>query len=608
LHLRSLTLLPVVLLCASAAHVAAQANQPDQTPTIKTNVRAVAVDVVVTRGDDEPVTALHKQDFQIFEDGKPQSIDFFEEHTVHNLPPGALPPLPPMPPNVYSNVPAAPPDDAVNVLLLDSLNTEKQDQVFMHKQILEFLRHMQPNTRTAVFTLGSKLRFVQSFTSDSSALIAALNDRANGFSAEKNAAYSSQSDKADDANVIATHMAMLGGSDAGIDSLRQSQSDFGNFQYGDRAMMTLEALNYLARYLASVPGRKNLIWFASSFPVTIFPSAQQSQSLNQLRVLASSVKSTADLLTVSKVAVYPINAQGMMVEHNMQADNAGPSSMGDVGAYSREAADRADTVTAMQQLAADTGGKAFYNTNDLDAAMSRAINDGAHYYSIVYTPTNKKLDGKYRRIEVKIDNNHLKLSYRRGYNADDTAAQAQNSDSQKPESDPLRPLLMRGLPSASQLLYAVRVVPANPQPAPDAKIAGKNSALTGAVTRYSVDFFIRWTDVEFTPGGGDSHLGKIQLGLMAYNRSGKALNWLGATQQMQLQPTVYAAIQKSGIPAHMDIDLPNNTDVFLETGVYDWGSNKTGTLEIPIHSASPDAATPSSTPSATAAQPAPKTN
>jgi VWFA-related protein len=595
----------------------------DSGVVLKANTRAVAVDVVVTRGNDEPITALPRQDFQIFEDGKPQSIDFFEEHTVHNLAPGPLPQLPPMPPDVYTNVPVVPPDDAINVLLLDSLNTEKQDQVFMHKQILEFLRHMQPNTRAAIFTLGSKLRYIQGFTSDTSALVAALNDKANGFSSEKNTAYSSQSDKADDANVIAKREAMLGGqgrSDEGIVALSGANNDRADFQYGERNMMTLEALDYLARYLGGIPGRKNLIWFASSFPVTIFPSSAQSQTMSQLRVLGSAVRRTADLLTVSKVAVYPINAQGMMVEHGMEADSAGPGGMGGIAGYSGEAADRADTIAAMQQLAADTGGKAFYNTNDLADAMSHAINDGAHYYSIVYTPTNKKLDGKYRHIEVKIADSHLKLSYRRGYNADDisgapeTKLAAKNSDSQKPEaqkseSDPLRPLLMRGLPSASQLLYAVRVVPANPQPAPDAKIAGKNSALTGALTRYTVDFFIRWTDVVFTPGDRnkqpDAHVAKIQLGLMGYDRSGKALNWLGATQQMQLDPKIFAAIQKSGIPAHMEIDVPNNTDVFLETGVYDWGSNKAGTLEIPLHPATAQSA---ATPPGARTQPAPKAN
>ena len=73
----------------------------------------------------------------------------------------------------------------------------------MHKQILEFLRGMQPGTRCAIFTLGSKLRFIQGFTSDNSLLLAALNDRKNGFTAQKDPSYQSSSDRADDAADVA---------------------------------------------------------------------------------------------------------------------------------------------------------------------------------------------------------------------------------------------------------------------------------------------------------------------------------------------------------------------------------------------------------------------
>ena len=133
----------------------------------------------------------------------------------------------------------------------------------------------------------------------------------------------------------------------------------------------------------------------------------------------------------------------------------------------------------MNQLAADTGGHAFYNTNDLATAANRAISEGSHYYTLVlHLPGNKKMDGKFRQIAVKLAGGHYQLSYRRGYNADDPATLASagstsflslGSTGEKPAApaisdDPLRPLLMRGLPSASQLLYAVRVVPANPQP------------------------------------------------------------------------------------------------------------------------------------------------
>jgi VWFA-related protein len=565
-------------------------------PVYKANARAVVVDVVVTKGNDEPVLALHKQDFQVMEDGKPVEIDYFEEHTAKTLPAGALPESPKMPPNVYVNAPAAPLSDSVNVLLLDSLNTPRQDQSYVHQQILNFLKSMPPGVRVAIFTLGSKLRFVQGFTADTSELLAALNDKKNGVSPEKDWSSRSREDDQDDKNEIATMVTLANGHmTGGIESVAAAQRDFADFQYGDRAAMTLEALDYLARYLGGVPGRKNLIWFASSFPVTIFPSPAQRQTASEMRIYASSVKKTADLLTVSKVAVYPIGAEGMMNDHWMEANSAGPGAAASAGPGTAreimgENSARADTIFAMQQLATDTGGKAFYNSNDLHAAMTRAIADGAHYYTLVYTPTNKKMDGSYRRIEVKLTQGRYKLAYRRGYNADDATTTAES----RPEIDPLRPLLVRGLPSATQLLYGVRVVPVMPQPAPNATRAGKNPKLTGPFTRYSVDFMIRWTDVKLDPSADGARNGKIQVGLLAYDRDGNAVNWVGATQGMNLKPEIYAAIQKSGIPAHMEIDLPN-TDVYLETGVYDWGTNRAGTLEIPLHPTTAMASAPAKT-------------
>ena len=75
----------------------------------------------------------------------------------------------------------------------------------------------------------------------------------------------------------------------------------------------------------------------------------------------------------------------------------------------------------------------------------------------------------------------------------------------------------------------------------------------------------------------------IRLELLAYNRDGKALNWTGQTMGLTLDAKAYAAIQKSGIPAHLEIDVAN-TDVYLATGIYDLEANKAGTLEIPLNS------------------------
>ena len=69
--------------------------------------------------------------------------------------------------------------------------------------------------------------------------------------------------------------------------------------------------------------------------------------------------------------------------------------------------------------------------------------------------------------------------------------------------------------------------------------------------------------------------------MIAYDRDGKALNWVGATMGMNIQPDLYASIQKSGLPAHLEIDVPKG-DAFLATGVYDWNTAKVGTLEVPL--------------------------
>ena len=242
---------------------------------------------------------------------------------------------------------------------------------------------------------------------------------------------------------------------------------------------------------------------------------------------------------------------------------------------------RADKISAMEDLAADTGGKAYFNTNDLNAAMQHAIADGAHYYTISYTPTNKKMDGSYRRIEVKIPSAKYRLSYRRGYNADN-----QNVTDTKPETNPIHALMMRGMPSSTQILYGARVLPADPQPAPNSPRAGKNSKLTGPTTRYTVDFMIRWTDVKLSPGPDGSHTGKIHVELLAYDRDGNALNWTGATEAMSLKPDIFAAIEHSGVPAHLEIDVPTGIDVYLATGAFDWETGKAGTLEIPLANSS----------------------
>jgi VWFA-related protein len=255
MRLRALGLIAVMAAWCFAAGVRGQTvasadNEP--VTVLKVHAHAVLVDVVVTRENGEAVTALRKGNFKVMEDGKEQSIDFFEEHTAKTLPPGALPPMPKMPPDVYTNVPPVPESDSVNILLLDSLNTPVEDQSYVHKQIMDFLKTMEPGTRTAIFLLGSKLRFVQGFTTDASLLSAALNDKKNA--PEKEILLRTRSDTAEDVSQLRTMATTNGHVIAGMGAVMAANRESLQFDYSRRIEMTLEALDYLARYLGGVPG------------------------------------------------------------------------------------------------------------------------------------------------------------------------------------------------------------------------------------------------------------------------------------------------------------------------------------------------------------------
>ena len=617
LRISSLRLALSVLVLCSVAAVSAQtaSNASDSGVVLKANARTVLVDVVVTQGNGEPVRALGRQEFQVLEDGKPQAVDFFEEHKGVTLPANGLPALPKMPPGIYTNVPPAPEDDAVNVLLLDTLNTPMEMFPYARDEVRKYLQNVKPGTRLAIITLTDKLKFVQGFTTDTGLLAAAVSNQTKGGVSQSLISSSEVAANQENVGFLNSESAAgaapagtatsVGGSTMAAQDIADAFSSYQNFKTANRTRMTLEAISGIARYLAAVPSRKNLIWFAGDFPIVIFPKFDQRMEAQDNVISIKEIQKTADLLTAARVAVYPVFASGMMTEDILTAANRSPSSalnptrmssMSNMDNYIASSGDRGALIAGMNQIASDTGGKAIYNTNDLNTATLHAVSDGSQYYTLAYSPTNKKLDGHYRKVEVKINDGKYKLSYRHGYNADeDSALPAQP---RTPE-DPLRMQMAHGFPDATELLFGARVLPASPQPEPGAKHAGKNANLSGPFTRYSIDMMVRWNNIAFTPTPEGIRRGKLEVSLIAWDAAGKSQNWNSGTLGMAIKPDLWDAIQKSGVPAHMEVDLPN-TARFLKLGVFDWGSGKAGTLEIPLHpgtaNASPAAAQPAAKP------------
>lgn len=564
-------------------------NSGDTRPTFQANARVVVVDVVVTDRNDRSVPGLHKDDFEVLEDGQPQTVTFFEEHT--GATPVAAKPSAPLPPNTYSNLPPTDSPDSLNVLLLDALNTPLDDQFYVHKKMVQYLAGIHPGTRLAIFTMSTRLRLIQGFTTDPSLLLAALNDKKSGAGPQRSPSLLSSSE-------VHSQQQLLGQLSSGhaspgaIDALRQFMAENTQFQTNTRVADTLFQFQQLALYLGGFPGRKNVIWFSGGFPFNIFQPSTNNPN-------AGEINQTADLLTKAEVAIYPVEASGLVyslydastIPPNVTA-NAQQATQQQIRDLHRDTTHRNGDHALMDEIAKDTGGEAFYNDNGLDDALSTAIYNGARYYTLDYTPPNQNMDGRYRQIEVKLTHGKYKLAYRRGYNADDTNMKAVNLLGQAPAADPLQPLMAAGLPDFAEIVFRMSAKPSNPQPDAKAAHAGDNPRLDGPFTRFGVDFAIQEKDLKLDPAANGLRQGKLEVTLLAYDHYGHVMNWLVRTMEFSLTPLRYSAYLRAGLQFHFDIDAPQDS-AYLRSGIYDMASGKAGTIEIPLSmsSAVPAAAT-----------------
>ncbi|HEX3942092.1 MAG TPA: VWA domain-containing protein [Acidobacteriaceae bacterium] len=574
-----------------------QSAAPAPVASLQVVSNLVLVDVVVTRNG-TPVQGLARSAFQVTDGGTAQPIKIFEEHSSKETPREIKAPA--LGPNYYSNFPQYSVESAANVLLLDGLNTPLADQARARQQMIAYLKNIPPGTRVAVFTLASRLRMVQGFTTDSGTISKAVADKENLQS-------SVGLDRGAD-GLMTEHENDLSGTEAFddiVDNLQQFQQDVQSFQADIREQITLEAMQQLAQYLSAVPGRKNLIWFSGSFPLEIDPDSTLSSPFAAMRDYSQDVHKTDDLLSAARVAVYPIDARGLMNNSSMSAANdpndinipsGGSKGTGSRGRQSQASKQVAATNQAyakqlkqteieqatMQQIAADTGGKAFINTNGLKEAVGDAIANGSNYYTIGYTPELKE-DGSYRRIKVSVAGGY-DLSYREGYYAD--PPQPQPTGASGSASDSLKEALELGAPPSSDILFKVRVIPADdpaakgftPSPGP---AGGGAASLKGPVTRYMIDYVVdpRKFTFERTPDGV-AHA-RLQFAVLAYDSDGKVLNDLNRGVNTNLPPAVYAEIMQHGFPMHQELDLPSGR-VFLRVLVRDLSSGSVGATEVPL--------------------------
>jgi VWFA-related protein len=597
--MRSCSALRLVLLMGGLAGLFSAPLQSQTAPpeangrrVFQANARIVVLDVVVTGKSRRPLTGLHKQDFVLSEDGHPQILTYFEEHT--SAQPASQPTLLDLPPNVFTNIPRVNSSDAVMVLVLDSLNTPLDDQRYVRAQMLKYLKKLEPGRRVAIFILGTQLRLLQGFTDDPALLVAAISERKNRAGAQISPLLQS------DAETAATQETINGlmqyAPDAAAD-MQQFAAEEGATRSNMRIQLTLVAFQQLAQYLSGIPGRKNVAWFSGAFPAAIFPDPTLPDRFGAQRDDQEEIHKTDALLASAQVAIYPIGAEGVGTDSFSSAGADSRLTQKQLSQPQQQSQERNVNRAAMDVIAKDTGGVAFYGSNSLTDAMDHVVAHGSNFYTLTYTSSNPATDGRFRKIQVQLANSPgYQLAYRRGYYADDAKSvqAAAANPAPKTAADPLSPLLRPGLPQSTQIPFTLHVArgsaPPKTNPAltaakPAAGIPGQggdNPDLKGALTRYSVDLMIPAQGLQIASASDGHRHVSVEAALVVYDRQGKPLNWMLRQINLNLDAARYAIAQKSGVNFFLVIDAPADGSS-LRSGVYDLNANLAGTLEIPLN-------------------------
>jgi len=565
-------------ICALPATLAAQtATGAPPAPAVSTlhaSARLVVVDVVVTDAQGNSVHGLPKSAFHVSESGKPQTIGSFEEHSAI---PGATrtASLPPLQPGVFTNV-ASTGDSALNVLLLDRINTPVQYQVFVRQQLLNYLKTAKPNSRITIFGLNSRLVMLQGFTSDPEILRRAMEQ-----SNSQAPALTEGKEVGAGADVIADQ---ISGIEAQLSISPQMAQAIGEMDAVDTNInenlsvdATLHAFNQLARYLAGFPGRKNLMWFSASFPLNLMPRPTMGNDpFAGTPPWKAEYLETIALLASSHVAVYPIDARGLM-----------PASLPTSGYTGRAqrtfSTNMFESQSSMYEMAEDTGGKAYTNTNGLAEAVQSVVDSGSNYYTLSYTPPPAKQD-EYRKIHVELEGkNDYKLAFRHGYYADSTAPPAST-----PPRNAIAAASLFTAPPAMQIPFFARVLPLSATAA-DVVAPGDAShpqrALDNPLSvRYSIEYSAEPRWVSASPGDDSLRHAHLEFIALAYDAQGKIISTDVKPVRITWTPAQFEAAQQHGLRYQQQLSVAPQHGYSLRLLIHDLLTDRIGSIDVPLNS------------------------
>jgi len=380
----------------------------------------VTIELVARDSKGNHITGLKPSDLRLFEqtpsksrEKREQKIAALREVHMADLEKEAMPSLPTAP-GVYSNGVKRPKEPVPpTILLVDGLNTAPEHQAQVHVQMMKMLRELPPNVPVAVFLLGGRLTMLQGFTTDPRLLQVALN-KAHSIAGVGIA----DVDPADDPEAPGNSMGGFSSipDQSIIRGMAAAAQEFDEavyvFERDQKVQRTIDAMLSIGRNLAGYPGRKNLLWLSTAFPIAVGPIGG-----DYYRDYWTMLQEMNGALSDAKISVYPVNVAGVQTLSFFSAASRPPdvSPQGAEAAVTRQQNLLSSDQDTMETIADGTGGKICTGDNDLGDCVRKAMDDSSDYYELSYYPDSPDWNGQYRKILLSAEQRGAHLSYRQGY-------------------------------------------------------------------------------------------------------------------------------------------------------------------------------------------------
>jgi VWFA-related protein len=493
---------------AAVQNPKSQSSSSQTGAVIRSTSRLVLLDVVVTDKSGKPVPGLGKEDFSVFEDGRPQRIANFETPEMHLQ---GDPRPDESPANRNTSMPQRTDARPESIIVLDDRSTSSEDASFAWQELLKYLRK-QPNplaepTALMVFS-KTRLERVAPPTRDTAVLLA----------------------KAQEIQLELPSLSMNNGVQGGASGM----------------LASLLALDEIALSSADRQSRKNIIWIGSGFPIF---SGSSVDLVDRNRFL-SYVRYTANWLQETRSTVYTIDPKGLPTANEGYLDLVGGSLIGST-------VQPATGELVFESLAPETGGQIYRNRNDINVAISDAVETGSTYYTLAYYPENSNFDGNFRKIRVVVADNKLTATTQQGYYAVDEGFGATQSELDFALSRAVK----SPLPFASVQFDAVGKVLLGPPPTARFSVSVDRSAVS-------------W---ESQPNGGER--GELTLVTAEVSKKDSILDYKVREIEIVVPKDKFENPAVTHVLFSVTVPLPQKTDHFRFV-LRDAGSGRLGTYDV----------------------------